>query len=208
MRAAFKIALTTGKVVVMVRLAVPEYLKALRAGGKGAGFAAGIETTLAGLRMAIREVDGKPISFVQLLGTQWDKQFSMRETMTLVAQYSAIHSPPEGATKAAMDAESGGVYPVEGIGTVTLRQLSFGQASASLVLADKEPNTNAGQYMIALDGLRASLREVNGEPMVWPADWLEAWPFDVPTTAVLVELWNSLHIPSADDRPTVVPTTA
>lgn len=212
MRNAVEIILTTGKRVVLAPLTLAEQVKAVRASGKGDGLAAKSEVTLTAARMSVREIDGAPVGFVKLLGAQWDKCFTMRETMQVLHQVGTMHSPPESAYQAAKDGATmgaaGTTYTLPDGSVVVLRELAYGQVQQGFALADKEPSPVAVEYMIALAGVKASIVSINGTAPTWPADgWIEAWPFDVPNTVLLMALWRDLH--GFDDaRPTVVPTTA
>lgn len=216
MRQAVEILLSTGKRVVLAPLTVTEQVKALRGAGKGSGLAAASEAGIAGARMAVREIDGQAVSFVQLLGGQWDSKFSMRETMQVLRQFGVMHSPPEGAfeaaTATATSAPTGTAYTLPDTSNVVMRELPYGQVQGTFALADKESSPAAADYVVTLAGVKASIVTINGAPAVWPAGndaqpWIDAWPFDVPTTALLMALWRELH-GFGDERPTVVPTTA
>lgn len=88
-RNAYEIALPDGRVVTLVELKTGELEQAFRLGGTGAG--SDFRQSLEGLRLAVRKVGDKPMTYQDLQGELWDDQFSVRETMLLSSAWNDIH---------------------------------------------------------------------------------------------------------------------
>lgn len=204
--------LSSGKTVVMVALTVAEMLIARRAAGSGSGLSAAAEASMAGARQSVKAINGEPVAFVQLMGGQWDKRVTARETMQVLAQFNALHAAGDaaavlaGALPVVHATEERTLVTVAGL-AVELRTLPFGQVQAALAAADKEGSPAAQEFIVALEGLRRSIVSIDGTAFALVGDTVSGWPLDVGVTNTLAAVWRDLHGLGTVDTPTVVPTT-
>lgn len=95
-RNAYEIVLPGKRKVVFVELKTGEMKMALQLASKeraeaARNFVAGIE----GLKLSIREVDGRKVGYDDFKGDAWDDMFSARETNLLVRAWNKVHSPTD-----------------------------------------------------------------------------------------------------------------
>lgn len=215
-RRGYEIALG-GRSIHLAELTVAEMLTANAAGGAGDGGDASFASRLAGLQMAVREVDGVAVTFSALQGKRWDALFPLGQTLALMGVFDDIH----GASKADVEPVASAAVVTEtadGSSTtvtlpsgpaVTLAVLPASRFQAALAVAGKQAAPLARQYMTILDGVRRSIVAIDGQPPVWSGDWIQTWPFSPKETAILGSVWQELHgfTVAESERPTVVVST-
>lgn len=92
---AYEVALGDRK-VVFVELDTGGLRQAMQIGGREKVEAArNLEVALAGLRLSVREVDGRRVGYDDLIGPKWDALFSVRETMLLAKCWNQVHMPED-----------------------------------------------------------------------------------------------------------------
>jgi hypothetical protein len=100
-RPAYELDLPTGRKVVLVELTAGEMRKAMQLAGNDKNpDARAFGQTLEGLRMSVRSVDERSVSYMDLQGDKWDDFFSMRETTTLSQVFGRLHTGEEGEADA------------------------------------------------------------------------------------------------------------
>lgn len=89
----YEVTLPDGRIVAFREIPVSEMGNVLSAGQGLDGEAANFQVKLTGLRYAIVEVAGKPVTPADLMGERWDGLFGMAETLLLMRAWSQIHEP-------------------------------------------------------------------------------------------------------------------
>jgi hypothetical protein len=85
-----------GRRVVLVELRTGELRQAMELAGKiKAQDARQFETSLQGLRLSIRSVDGKALKYDELVGDKLDELFSVKEITLLAREWNRIHMPDD-----------------------------------------------------------------------------------------------------------------
>lgn len=102
-RSAFEIVLPGGKTVVLVELKSGQLLQAMKAAtGAGDGPAAEMAIGFEGLRLSVRKVGARDVSYNDLVGDFLDDLFSSVEIMTLVQAWQSIHFPKKADSESAL----------------------------------------------------------------------------------------------------------
>ena len=95
-RKAFEVGLPGSRSVVLVELKTGEVRQAMELAGKiKVDDARQFETSLQGLRLSIRKIDGRDVKYEDLIGEKFDDEFSVAEATLLARAWSKIHLPNE-----------------------------------------------------------------------------------------------------------------
>jgi len=184
-RDAVEFALPSGRHVVATELTVAEMLIAKRAAGNGVGLAASSAVSIAGLQMAIREIDGVKVSFDQLGGIEG--RFRVRDLTALVSAFASLHAAPKLAYTV-IPGERTDVYTVTLLdgSTVTLRELAHPAFSRCMAAGDAERGCPSSmEFAVGLAGLRASIAGIPSDNVLWP--------YSARDTTGLMALWGEIH---------------
>ena len=93
-RNAFEVQLPGDRKVVMAELRSGEVRQCMvLAGNSAVQSAQEFDTALEGLRLSVREIDGKSVTRDSLEGSMLDDQFSIAELMLLMDAWRSIHMP-------------------------------------------------------------------------------------------------------------------
>jgi len=95
---AFEIELPGQKKVVLVELKPSQLQQAMQLGGGPTGNS--LATAMEGLRLSIREIDGRKVGYNDLAGERLDDAFRTRDVMLLVGVWNEMHFPSEEEAKA------------------------------------------------------------------------------------------------------------
>jgi hypothetical protein len=95
-RKAFEVVLEDGRVVVLKKLTTGEMLRAMQAAGNHKGESAqAFATSLEQIRLSVTSVNGKPVTYADLLGDQLDDVFETDDIIVLSRAWSKIHLPSD-----------------------------------------------------------------------------------------------------------------
>jgi hypothetical protein len=92
-RSAYEIVLPSNKVVVLAELKSGQLVRAMGVAGGANSSADEMAVALEGLRLSLREIDGKQVKYDDVVGDFLDDLFGMTDLMLLVQAWQSIHYP-------------------------------------------------------------------------------------------------------------------
>ena len=207
-RPAFEIACPGGgPVVVMAELTCSELLMAMKlAGSERSEILRGMAVNREAVRMALRQVDGEPVTAQDLQGDGWRRRFPRtRHAFFLARAWAHIHVPEEAEARAIVDgarvavdgeAESWAVTLPDGR-EVVLVEADPETVGQALARAEREAQSPAAQEFLGLlEGGRRSIRSVAGRAVSSEDLAGKRWDatFTVRETFLLGRVWSAMHL--------------
>lgn len=195
--------------ILMVELSPHQMIAAMKAAGTDKNMSvAGIRTAREGLRMSVRKISGKDISYVDLEGAKWKKYFPRtRTTLQLAGLWTQIHEPSEddlGSLEGRMsptisdDEEEGEIwtFSLPDGRKIVMAEIDLDTVEQSLRQSENASKSMAAQGLTtAIQNIRTCLRSVDGK-QIFPKDLKgRKWDsiFNVPDTMLLAHAFDVIH---------------